>query len=159
MLTRFILDRREHFQNKTVLDVGSGCGASAIACKLAGARDVIANDIDQVALEAIRMNAEENGVTITTSSKNYIGDVSSGWTTILLGDMFYDEEFRDKLVDWLVEQHRLYKTDIFIGDPGRLPLEHHPIKNRLTKLFTCELSENCKTENRGFSRGFVWQLK
>lgn len=32
---------------KTVLDVGSGCGASAIASKLSGAAHVIANDIDK----------------------------------------------------------------------------------------------------------------
>lgn len=31
---------------KRVLDVGSGCGASAIASKLSGAAHVIANDID-----------------------------------------------------------------------------------------------------------------
>jgi len=29
-----------------VLDIGSGCGASAIACAKAGAKQVIANDID-----------------------------------------------------------------------------------------------------------------
>ena len=29
-----------------MLDVGSGCGASAIACVMSGAKHVIANDVD-----------------------------------------------------------------------------------------------------------------
>ena len=33
-------------RGKTVLDLGSGCGASAIAAKLSGAAHVVANDID-----------------------------------------------------------------------------------------------------------------
>lgn len=33
-------------RGKTVLDLGSGCGASAIAAKLSGAGHVVANDID-----------------------------------------------------------------------------------------------------------------
>lgn len=33
-------------RGKAVLDLGSGCGASAIAAKLSGAAHVVANDID-----------------------------------------------------------------------------------------------------------------
>lgn len=52
-LTRFILDEREKrfasWKNEeiSVLDVGAGCGASAIAAKIVGARRVVANDIDE----------------------------------------------------------------------------------------------------------------
>lgn len=31
---------------KSVLDIGSGCGAAAIAAKMSGASRVLANDID-----------------------------------------------------------------------------------------------------------------
>ena len=44
---RFILDSPSIFKDETVLDVGSGCGASAIAAKLARASRVVANDTDQ----------------------------------------------------------------------------------------------------------------
>lgn len=44
---RYLLDNPDECQGKTVLDVGSGCGASAIAAKLCGAAHVIANDIDK----------------------------------------------------------------------------------------------------------------
>ena len=33
-------------KDKNVLDIGSGCGASAIACSLSGAKYVFASDID-----------------------------------------------------------------------------------------------------------------
>lgn len=41
------MDNPNDCLGKTVLDVGSGCGASAIAAKLCGAAHVIANDIDK----------------------------------------------------------------------------------------------------------------
>ena len=53
VLTRFILDMGikvlsdKSGKNSRVLDIGSGCGASAIAAKLVGARQVLANDIDE----------------------------------------------------------------------------------------------------------------
>ena len=39
------MDHPWFVQGKTVLDVGSGCGASAIASVLSGASHVLANDI------------------------------------------------------------------------------------------------------------------
>ncbi|XP_010785759.1 electron transfer flavoprotein beta subunit lysine methyltransferase [Notothenia coriiceps] len=45
-LSRFLLDNPAVCRGKTVLDLGSGCGASAIAAKLSGATHVVANDID-----------------------------------------------------------------------------------------------------------------
>lgn len=52
-LTRFILDEGSKIfsgfpkQKISVLDLGSGCGASAIAAKIIGATKVLANDINQ----------------------------------------------------------------------------------------------------------------
>lgn len=43
---RYLLDNPGVCRGKTVLDLGSGCGASAIAAKLCGATHVVANDID-----------------------------------------------------------------------------------------------------------------
>lgn len=43
---RYILDHPEIVRGLRVLDLGSGCGATAIAAALAGAKSVTANDID-----------------------------------------------------------------------------------------------------------------
>src|SRR5712671_751323 len=66
-LARLILDRPELVADKRVLDLGSGCGLSAIAAVRAGARSVLAADIDAMALAAIGLNAAANGVAVDTT--------------------------------------------------------------------------------------------
>ena len=104
------------------------------------------------------MNAAANGVCLETDCSNLIGQLNSDWSTILLGDMFYDEAFRDSLVSWLTKQYAKYRTNIYIGDPGRLPLTNHPIRSSLTKVAEYELPLSCRQENNGLSTGYVWKL-
>jgi predicted nicotinamide N-methyase len=47
LVNSYLLDNSSLVRGRRVLDVGCGCGASAIAAKMAGAMNVIANDIDQ----------------------------------------------------------------------------------------------------------------
>ena len=104
------------------------------------------------------MNAATNGVSIDMESRNLIGQINPDWTTILLGDMFYDEFFRDSLVSWVTEFYSEHGINVYIGDPGRLPLTNHPIKERLLKVAEYELPLSCQLENNGLSTGFVWKL-
>ena len=48
---------------KTFLDVGSGTGVLSICATLLGAESVTALDVDPVAIEETKINAERNGVT------------------------------------------------------------------------------------------------
>ncbi|XP_008566323.1 PREDICTED: methyltransferase-like protein 20 isoform X2 [Galeopterus variegatus] len=45
-LSRYLLDNPDVVRGKSVLDLGSGCGATAIAAKMNGASKILANDID-----------------------------------------------------------------------------------------------------------------
>nr|XP_036876194.1 electron transfer flavoprotein beta subunit lysine methyltransferase isoform X4 [Manis javanica] len=45
-LSRYFLDNPDIVRGKSVLDLGSGCGATAIAAKMSGASEILANDID-----------------------------------------------------------------------------------------------------------------
>ena len=110
------------------------------------------------AITAVNMNAAANGVSIETNCNNLIGQINSDWSTILLGDMFYDEAFRDSLVSWLTKQYAKCRTNIFIGDPGRLPLTNHPVRSRLTRIVQYDLPFICRQENNGLSTGYVWKL-
>jgi predicted nicotinamide N-methyase len=47
VINSYLLDNNSLVRGRRVLDIGCGCGASAIAAKMAGAIHVIANDIDQ----------------------------------------------------------------------------------------------------------------
>lgn len=49
----------------SVLDVGTGSGILAIAAALLGATDVVALDVDPLAVRVARQNASENGVAIS----------------------------------------------------------------------------------------------
>ena len=61
-LARYILDHPETVAGRAVLDVASGSGLVAIAAAKAGARSVLAADIDDNALTAIALNAAANAV-------------------------------------------------------------------------------------------------
>jgi len=43
---RYLLDNPDVVRGKSVLDLGSGCGATSIAAKMSGASRILANDID-----------------------------------------------------------------------------------------------------------------
>ncbi|XP_036745330.2 electron transfer flavoprotein beta subunit lysine methyltransferase isoform X3 [Manis pentadactyla] len=45
-LSRYFLDNPDIVRGKSVLDLGSGCGATAIAAKMSGASRILASDID-----------------------------------------------------------------------------------------------------------------
>ncbi|XP_077996233.1 electron transfer flavoprotein beta subunit lysine methyltransferase-like [Glandiceps talaboti] len=159
VLTRFLLDNPSYVSGKCVLDIGSGCGASAIAAVRLGAKHVLANDIDPVAEKAIQMNAQLNNVTMETSSQNLIGQTDQLWDTLLLGDMFYDTDFTSLVTDWLIRLISKKQCCILIGDPGRVFLNQHPIRGRLQKLAKYNLPEQCKEENHGFCEAVVWRLE
>lgn len=171
-LTRFILDNRQLFSGKSVLDVGCGCGASSIAALGAGAKLVTANDIDAVALQATLLNAELNAATSDSDSdgssiidqhrleldqSNQIGAPCDRYDVILLGDLFYDTEIADVLIPWLNRLARDDGKDIYIGDPGRHGLTETRLRNMI-HLTRYELPPNVCLENNGFSHASVWKF-
>lgn len=165
-LTRFILDNRQLFDGKSVLDVGCGCGASSIAAIKAGAKLVTTNDIDAVALQATLLNAKLNVITTADDSiierleldqTNRIGAPCDRHDVILLGDLFYDAEIADVLIPWLSKLARVDGKDIYIGDPGRHGLTETRLRNMI-HLARYELPPNVCLENNGFSHASVWKF-
>lgn len=77
-------------QGKTVLDVGSGSGVVAIAAAKAGAKKVIASDIDSYAQSAIALNAQANqcSIDIIGDYREYQGEID----LITVADVLYDRE-------------------------------------------------------------------
>src|SRR5881409_3537595 len=61
-LARYILDHPAVAAEARVVDFASGSGLVAIASARAGARHVIASDLDPFAVAAIRLNAATNNV-------------------------------------------------------------------------------------------------
>lgn len=126
-LTRFILDNPDVVQGKTVLDIGCGNGSVSLASRLAGAHQVIANDIDLVALASTMMNCQVNDIEHPIlSCHNQIpmmGQTANPHQSniVFLGDMFYDEDTARGINVWCKEL-KAQGQRIFVGDPGRWAL-------------------------------------
>ncbi|NUR69292.1 MAG: methyltransferase [Hamadaea sp.] len=117
-VARYILDHPEVVRGKSVLDIGSGSGLAAIAAARAGARSVVANDIDPLAGAAISLNAEANDVDVTS----HVGDLLSGdgreAEVVLVGDGFYNDEIAALVLPYL-GRVRDAGGQVLVGDPGR----------------------------------------
>ncbi|XP_034031523.1 electron transfer flavoprotein beta subunit lysine methyltransferase [Thalassophryne amazonica] len=156
-LSRYLLDNPEVCCNKSVLDLGSGCGASAIAAQLCGAAHVVANDIDCVAAIATHMNCEVNSLELLDCvTGNVIDSEPKGFDLILLGDMFYDNILATSLHRWLDCCIRTQGTQVLIGDPGRTQFDGQGIRRFLQLLARFELPELVREENYGLTDSTVW---
>ncbi|XP_017878437.1 electron transfer flavoprotein beta subunit lysine methyltransferase-like isoform X2 [Ceratina calcarata] len=158
-LTRFILDKgRPLVSGKNVLDLGAGCGATAIAAKLAGAARVLANDINEVACTAVSMNALVNRVDVEVSRENLLREPPEvSIDVVFIGDMLYDEEIAANLIPW-IERARRNGTRIYLGDPGRHGLTED-LKKRLNIQKQYLLPECVRGENYGYDECNVWEFR
>ena len=90
VLARHLLQQPGWVQGRRVLDFGSGSGVAGIAAALAGAREVVACDIDPDALEASRANARLNGVRLAFCGDYF--DCEGEFDLVLAADVLYDRE-------------------------------------------------------------------
>ncbi len=123
VIARLLLDQPKLVRGRKVLDIASGSGLCALAAAQAGAQRVIAVDRDGLAVQAIALNAEANGLSVETRAADIItpGDLPP-WArecdVILAGDVCYDAAMTAAFVPWL--QARVAEgTCVFLGDPGR----------------------------------------
>jgi len=128
-LARFILDHPNIVIGRCVLDFGSGSGVVAIAAKKAGARRVIACDIDPFARTAIALNAELNRVDIEVPVADVMKDFPTGVDLVTAGDVFYERAPALMFMTWFREIRR-DNIEIYVGDPGR----HYVPKDELEEV-------------------------
>ncbi|MFC0105004.1 class I SAM-dependent methyltransferase [Kibdelosporangium aridum] len=123
-LARYVLDNPSLVAGRSVLDLAAGCGIVALAAAKAGARRVVANEIDQFAIDAIVLNAEANGLTVQTEFGDMVDGDAEGFDVVLAGDIFYDTAVTSRMMPFI---RRLQARDVtvLVGDPGRkhLPRE------------------------------------
>ncbi|XP_074839885.1 electron transfer flavoprotein beta subunit lysine methyltransferase [Carettochelys insculpta] len=159
-LSRYILDNPDVVRMGSVLDLGSGCGATAIAAVMSGASQILATDIDPIAGMAMVLNCELNNVTpFPILTKNIIGTELKNWDLIVLGDMFYDEQLANSLHHWLRKCIKTQGTKVLIGDPGRPQFLGHHIHSQLHKVVEYSLPESTRQENNGLTSSAVWSYQ
>lgn len=87
-LARFLAEQPEWVAGKRVLDFGAGSGVAGIAAMKAGALEVVACNLDPLAIKACRANAELNGVTLQYSDDFFAEE--DRFDLILVADVLYD---------------------------------------------------------------------
>lgn len=90
VLAREILAHPEWVAGKKVMDFGAGSGVVAIACALAGAKEVIACDIDPDALLACAANARLNKVKLRMHGDLFA--FNEELDMLIAADVLYDKE-------------------------------------------------------------------
>lgn len=87
-MARFLAEQPQWVAGKRVLDFGTGSGVAAIAAVKAGALEVVACDLDPLAIAACRANAELNDVHLSYSSDFFAE--TDRFDLILVADVLYD---------------------------------------------------------------------
>ena len=156
-LARYILDHPHEVRDRRVFDFASGSGLVAIAAVLAGASAVVANDIDPFALTAIALNAEANGVSITTESRDMIGQPLRDHDVILAGDVCYEQPMADLTMAWLRERAASGQS-VLLGDPGRAYLPKTGPKSGMDWVIRYGILESGPLEDTDARNAIVWRV-
>ncbi|WP_433199306.1 class I SAM-dependent methyltransferase [Dactylosporangium sp. CS-047395] len=151
-LARYVLDHPDLLAGRTVLDLAAGSGLVAIAAMKAGAAHVTAVEIDELAVAAIAINAEANGVAVTPLLADVLEQEPDA-AVVLAGDVFYSREMTRRMLDYLRRAARNGAT-VLVGDPGRayLPREH------LTLLAEYDVPVPQTLEDTPIKRTTVWAV-
>jgi len=87
-LARFFAEHRHWVEGKRVLDFGAGSGVAAIAAMKAGALEAVACDLDPVAIQACKANAQLNEVQLGYSTDFFTE--ADRFDLVVVADVLYD---------------------------------------------------------------------
>ncbi|MDH4581302.1 methyltransferase [Pseudomonas sp. BN415] len=141
-LARWLAEKPEWVAGKRVLDFGAGSGVAAIAAAKAGAAEVVACDLDPLALEACRANAVLNGVELSYSADFF--QEEDRFDLIIVADVLYDRANLPLLDHFLTRGRQALVADSRVRD------FQHPLYTRLAILDACtwpDLAEPAEFRN------------
>ncbi|BAU72326.1 class I SAM-dependent methyltransferase [Metapseudomonas furukawaii] len=128
-LARWLADKPEWVRGKRVLDFGAGSGVAAIAAARAGAQEVVACDLDPLALASCRANAELNGVELQYSDDFFREE--DRFDLVIVADVLYDRANLPLLDHFLTRGRQALVADSRVRD------FQHPLYTRLAVLDAC----------------------
>jgi len=150
-MARTLLDHPEWVRGKRVLDFGAGSGIGTLAALLAGAAEILATEIDPVAVAVLRANLALNGLADRPEVRAEVVDVvgtDGGWDVVMAGDVCYERGPAGRIFPWL--RGLAATRPVLMADPDRgfLPTEgleavaryevptHRDIDGRATRVTT-----------------------
>ncbi|WP_439859883.1 class I SAM-dependent methyltransferase [Pseudomonas sp. MBLB4136] len=129
ILARWLAEHPHWVHGKRVLDFGAGSGVAAIAAAKAGALEVVACDLDPLALQACRANAELNGVELSYSADFFTE--ADRFDLIIVADVLYDRANLPLLDQFLSRGRQALVADSRVRD------FRHRLYSRLAVLEAC----------------------
>ncbi|QCT98816.1 methyltransferase [Stutzerimonas degradans] len=126
VLARWLAERPQWVRGKRVLDFGAGSGVAAIAAAKAGAAEVVACDLDPLALAACRANAALNDVELRYS-QDFFAEADR-YDLIIVADVLYDRANLPLLDRFLSRGREALVADSRVRDFA------HPLYRRLDVL-------------------------
>jgi predicted nicotinamide N-methyase len=135
-MARFLLDDPSWVKNKSVLDFGSGSGIAGIAAHKAGAKRVVACDIDMHALSATQLNAQLNQTRLEFRDDLY--KVDEVFDIALVADVLYDRE------NWpLLDDIQKVAKQILVADSRvkKMPSLHYRVIDNMNATTLPDLNE------------------
>lgn len=152
-LARYLLDNPSLVAGKTVIDLGSGSGLTAIAAKLAGAASVLGADIDAFSCAAVRLNAALNDVAVNVTGEDLLVRAPDPADVVLVGDLFYERELAARVMAY-VERAAAAGSVVLVGDPQR---SYFPAA-RFTQAAAYQVPVTRELEDAEIKRTAVWTL-
>ncbi|ARU87141.1 methyltransferase [Pseudomonas sp. M30-35] len=129
VLARWLAQNPDWVRNKRVLDFGTGSGVAAIAAAKTGAFEVVACDLDPLALAATRANAELNDVDLSYSADFFVE--ADRFDLIIVADVLYDRANLPLLDQFLSRGKQALVADSRVRD------FQHPLYQRLGIMQAC----------------------
>jgi predicted nicotinamide N-methyase len=137
-VARYLAQNRHWVEGKRVLDFGAGSGVAAIAAAKAGALQVVACDLDPLALAACRANAALNDVHLEYSADFFAE--ADRFDLILVADVLYVRAILPLLDEFLSRGREALVADSRVRD------FRHPLYRRIEMLEAMTLPDLCEPE-------------
>ena len=152
-LARYLLDAPSMIAGRRVVDLGCGSGLGAVAAARCGASDVLAADVDRIALIAAAMNAAENGVGLATTSADLLAAPPPPLDVLLIGDLFYERELARRALAF-ADAAAQSGAVVLCGDPQR---SYFP-KDQFQQVAEYRVPVTRELEDSEIKRTGVWRL-
>lgn len=137
-VARYLAQFPEWVRGKRVLDFGAGSGIAGIAAVKAGALEVVACDLDPLAIAACKANAELNDVQMSYSTDFFAE--ADRFDLILVADVLYDRANLPLLDAFLTRGREALVADSRVRD------FRHPLYKRIEMLEAMTLPDLAEPE-------------
>jgi predicted nicotinamide N-methyase len=137
-MARYLVEQPHWVAGKRVLDFGAGSGVAGIAALKAGALEVVACDLDPLALAACQANALLNDVTLG-HSEDFFAE-NDRFDLILVADVLYDRANLPLLDQFLSRGREALVADSRVRD------FQHPLYRRIEMLEAMTLPDLAEPE-------------